>query len=128
MVSDKGKQPAIAYWCIGVYVRKHKDITGKHVLVYRACKHAKAREPIVKGSVFEKYVKEISIKYQHKSVDALADKLDAKFGTGCHYARSTAKKANYDIYARFSDKYDAGCKLPKSDEFPHGAYVIAWRR
>jgi len=122
MVAESGKQPAISYWVKGDYVRKHKNIQGKHILVYRACKHRPAKEPIVSGAEFEEYVKKISIKHEKDSVHTICDLIDKKFGMGCHYARSTIARANYDIYSRFSDKYDAGFKLKS------GAYIIAWRR
>ena len=117
-----GKQPAISYWVKGDYVRKHKDIAGKHILVYRACKHRPCKQPKVSQSEFEGYVKKMSIKHENSSVNKICDLLDSKFGDGCHYARSTTKRPAYDIYSRFSDKYDAGFKLPS------GSYIIAWRR
>mmetsp|Transcript_4538 Transcript_4538/g.7791 ORF Transcript_4538/g.7791 Transcript_4538/m.7791 type:complete len:123 (+) Transcript_4538:1-369(+) len=122
MVAEAGKQPAISYWCKGDYVRKEKNILGKHILVYRSCKHREAKEPKATQQQFEAYVKKLSMEHEKSSVDKICDLLDAKYGSGCHYARSTSKRAQYDIYSRFSDKYDAGFKLPS------GAYIIAWRR
>jgi len=122
MVAEKDKQPAISYWVKGSYVRKHKNICGKHILVYRACRHTDAKEPIVSKSKFESFIKKISIEYENGSVNTIADKMDNKFGDGCHYARSSTKKPQYDIYCRFSDKYECGFKLPS------GSYIIAWRR
>ena len=122
IVAEKDKQPTISYWVKGQYVRKHKNICGKHILVYRACKHIQAKEPILSQSKFESYIKKISIEYENNSVNKIADLMDNKFGDGCHFARSTTKKPAYDIYCRFSDKYECGFKLPS------GSYVIAWRR
>eukprot|EP01084_Bolivina_argentea_P187827 323468_1 len=122
MVAEKDKQPTISYWVKGEYVRKHSNIHGKHILVYRASKHVIAKQPIVSRDEFQKYVRKISIEYENGSVNTIADKLDEKFGTGCHYARSYAKSSQYDLYCRFSDKYECGFKLPS------GSFVIAWRR
>jgi len=122
MVSESGKMPAISYWVKGDYVRRDDDVAGKEVMVYRACRHREAKQPKVTAAEFEKFVKKISVQYQHCSVDKICDLMDERFGSGCHYARSTAKKPRFDIFSRFSDKYDAGFKMPS------GAYVIAWRR
>eukprot|EP01084_Bolivina_argentea_P132317 233512_1 len=122
VVSEPGKQPAISYWVNGDYVRKESNIGGKDLLIYRAISHKEAKKPIVSQSQFEAFVKQISVDYEQSSVDAICDMMDDKFGKGCHYARSKQKTPEFDIYARFTDKYDASFRLPS------GAYVIAWRR
>ena len=35
MVAERGKQPAMSYWVKGEYVRKHRDIAGKHIIAWR---------------------------------------------------------------------------------------------
>mmetsp|Transcript_47851 Transcript_47851/g.79381 ORF Transcript_47851/g.79381 Transcript_47851/m.79381 type:complete len:211 (-) Transcript_47851:275-907(-) len=123
LVADTGKFPAISYWLSGDYVRKHENLNGKHVLVYKACKHIPAKQPTVSKSEFEKYVKQVSIKHKHEKCAVIADILGEKFGEGCHYARSTEKSnASYEIAARFSDGYDASFSLES------GEYITAWRR
>mmetsp|Transcript_14713 Transcript_14713/g.22132 ORF Transcript_14713/g.22132 Transcript_14713/m.22132 type:complete len:230 (-) Transcript_14713:162-851(-) len=123
LVAETGKFPAISYWLSGDYLRKHENMNGKHVMVYKACKHIAAKEPIVSPSEFEKYMKRISIEHEQDKCVTIMDIMDEKFGEGCHYARSLSKgHAGYEIYARFSDDYDAAFKLES------GAYVTAWRR
>eukprot|EP01083_Nonionella_stella_P260643 888414_1 len=120
VVAEKGKQPAISFYCKGNYVRKHKNIAGKHILIYRACKHQPAKEPILSREEFENYVKKLSIEHEKSDVNTICDIMDKELGLGCHYARSTTKRPRYDIYSRFSDKYDCGFNTAS------GAYVIAW--
>ena len=122
MVADIGKKPAMSYWVSGEYVRRHDNIQNKRIIVYRACKHIPAKQPIVTHKQFVEFVKKLSIKYEDESTDIICDLMDKEFGDGCHYCRSSIENASYDIYSRFSDDYDAGFRLPS------GAYVIAWRR
>eukprot|EP01084_Bolivina_argentea_P130846 230999_1 len=125
LVSEIGKQPAISYWIKGQYVRKDRNIlNGKYVLIYRSCKHIPANKPIIKHNEFEKFVKNISIKYNNKSVNFICEKLDEKFGDGCHFIRCHLKTYNaFDVYCRFSDQYECSFKLMDSKH-----YIIAWRR
>ena len=122
LVAESGKQPAFSYWVRDRFVRKQTHLFGRHVLIYRACGHRAAKQPVVTQQEFEEFVKGISIGNDQEPVDAIADQMDERFGAGCHFARSTAKKADFDIYCRFSDKYECAFKLPT------GGYVIAWRR
>eukprot|EP01083_Nonionella_stella_P027564 75956_1 len=122
MVSDIGKKPAMSYWVDGDYVRKHDDIYGKRIIVYKACKHQPANKPIVSHDEFVDFVKKLSIENENESVNTICDLLDKEFGDGCHYCRSDIENAHYDIYCRYNDEYEAAFKLPS------GAYVISWRR
>eukprot|EP01083_Nonionella_stella_P088613 247077_1 len=123
LVAETGKQPQISYWCQGDYVRKDKNIcNGKHILIYRANKHIPAKQPIVSHEEFVKFIKQLSLKNRDQSCAKIGDILDDTFGKGCHYARSKTKKPAYDIYCRFSNKYECGFRLPS------GSYIIAWRR
>eukprot|EP00483_Globobulimina_turgida_P003884 UN03892 len=121
MVSDIGKKPAMSYWVAGDYIRRHDDIANKRVIVYKACKHTPAKQPLVSHDEFVDFVKDISTQYEDESVDKICGIMDDRFGDGCHYCRSNPG-CHYDIYSRFSDDYDAGFKLQS------GVYIIAWRR
>ena len=127
LVSSMNKQPAISYWMNGDYVRKDRNVLingdKKYILIYRACKHIQAKQPILSQNEFEIYVKDICNKYRNKCVDFICDKLDDTFGDGCHFAKSKCKKSDYDIYCRFSDKYECSFKMK-----PNNEYIVAWRR
>mmetsp|Transcript_71205 Transcript_71205/g.113194 ORF Transcript_71205/g.113194 Transcript_71205/m.113194 type:complete len:249 (+) Transcript_71205:55-801(+) len=122
LVAATDQSPAISYWVRGQYVRKDLDIGGKHIMVYRACKHVPPKEPVLTQAQFEKYVQELSEEYEKETVDTIGDMMDKKLGDGCHYARSTVQNNHYDVYARFKDQYDASFKIKS------GSFIIAWRR
>lgn len=82
LVASKGMQPAISYWVKDGFVRKEKDLMGLHLLIYRACGHQAAKEPVVNREKFQKFVEGISIGNNHEAVDVIADKLDERFGAG----------------------------------------------
>jgi len=117
IVAKKGKGPKLSYWSKGEFQRKHRDLKGKYVFVYRACKHIDAKG-VVKRARFEKYVRSLAVEF--RKPDEIADRLDRRFGEGCHVAR--AKHDQFDVYCRFSNGYMADILLPD------GEFVIAWRR
>jgi len=117
IVATKGKGPKLSYWSKANYQRKSKNLLGKYVFVYRACKHIEAKMLWNKDK-FEQTVKKLSMEY--KKPHQIADALDSHFGEGCHVAR--AKHDQFDVYCRFSNGYMADVLLP------NGEFVVAWRR
>merc|ERR1712154_22023 len=110
IVANKGKGPKLSYWSKANYQRKDKNLNGKYVFVYRACKHIEATN-IIKKEKFEKIVHNLSMDY--KKPHEIADRLDDKFGEGCHVAR--ANHDRFDVYCRFSNGYMADVLLPNGD-------------
>lgn len=117
IVADKGKGPKLSYWSKANYQRKDKNLSGKYVFVYRACKHIEAK-CVIKKEKFEKFVRDLAMEY--KKPHEIADRLDSKFGEGCHVAR--AKHDQFDVYCRYSNGYMSDILLPNGD------FIVAWRR
>eukprot|EP01083_Nonionella_stella_P168332 568005_1 len=124
IVSGADKEPDLSYWLKGDFIRKTQNVgmDNKTICVYRACRHMKAKQPIVSQAQFEQFVRNLCVQDKNKSVKDIGDILDDKFGYGVHFARSTLKRCDYDIYCRYSDKYECSFTLPS------GAYIVAWRR
>merc|ERR1739842_206583 len=79
---------------------------GKFVLVYRAMPHCQAKV-IVKEKCFKSVVKGLAI--DNENVHDVMDQLNSLFGDGCHVVR--CEKKFFDVYSRFSDKYECFIKL-----------------
>eukprot|EP01084_Bolivina_argentea_P067894 123580_1 len=124
--SGPNKEPSVSYWLKGngEYVRRSTNIGiyNKTITIYRACRPIKPKLPIVSQKEFECFVRNVCEKNKNKNVAFIGDLLDKQFGLGVHFARSTLKRCDYDIFCRFSNKYE--CSFVMSS----GAYIIAWRR